>query len=425
MMTERPQTDPERFTATYLVETAADVESVAVEMAGEQSTSTSRRVVGETAELVARHGARIERIDRLEDVPVPSLPVTGPAAPAYHRARVVLSWPVHNIGRSLTMLGTALMGNQTGMKRLSGLRLEDISLPASFMAAFPRPAFGIEGTRRLTGVSGRPVIGSVIKPNIGLTPEQTAETVRQLATAGVDFIKDDELMADPPYSPLERRVAAVMPVIRDAAQRLGRQPMYAFNITGDADEMRRNHDLVLAAGGTCVMVNVNSVGLAGLVTLRRHSQLPIHAHRAGWGAMTRCPLQGLDFAPYQAMLRLAGVDQLHVSGLGGKFWETEDSVLSAARCCLTPLVSADDRAMPVFSGGSTVRDVEPTYHGISTTDILFVCGSAIFSHPMGIAAGYSSIRAAWDAAIAGKDLEGIAAARKDLAAALEFWPRRR
>ncbi|TIN59419.1 MAG: ribulose 1,5-bisphosphate carboxylase, partial [Mesorhizobium sp.] len=94
-----------------------------------------------------------------------------------------------------------------------------------------------------------PLIGSVIKPNIGLVPEQTAEVVRGLAESGVDFVKDDELMSNPPYCPIEQRVTRVMDVINRHADKTGKKVMYAFNISGDADELRRRHDAVAEAGG--------------------------------------------------------------------------------------------------------------------------------------------------------------------------------
>jgi ribulose-bisphosphate carboxylase large chain len=110
--------------------------------------------------------------------------------------------------------------------------------------------------------------------------------------------------------------------------------MVAFNLTGEIDQMKRRHDLVQQLGGTCVMVSLNSVGLTGLLALRRHAQLPIHAHRNGWGYLNRCPALGWDYAPWQAMWRLAGADHLHVNGLANKFSESDDSVIAAARAVL-------------------------------------------------------------------------------------------
>ncbi len=87
------------------------------------------------------------------------------------------------------------------MKPFSGFKLLDVTLPPAFLTAYQGPQFGMEGTRRLTGVYGRPVIGTIIKPSVGMTPAQTAAQVKMLAEAGVDFIKDDELQADGPHCP--------------------------------------------------------------------------------------------------------------------------------------------------------------------------------------------------------------------------------
>ena len=118
------------------------------------------------------------------------------------------------------------------------------------------------GTRQTVGcANGRPLIGTIIKPSIGLSPQDTADLVAQLAGANIDFIKDDELMANPPHSPLDKRVDAVMKVLNAHADHTGKKVMYAFNISDEIDPMLR--DIMRrcdhrAAGA--VMVSLNSVG---------------------------------------------------------------------------------------------------------------------------------------------------------------------
>ena len=228
-------------------------------------------------------------------------------------------------------------GNLFELKQCSGLRLLDIRLPAAFAAAYPGPAYGVEGTRRLAAVHGRPLIGTIIKPSVGLGPDETAALVRVLADAGIDFIKDDELQSDGPACPFEARARAVMRAVNDNAERTGKKVMVAFNLTGDLDQMRRRHDLVQTLGGTCVMASLNSVGLVGMIELRRHAGLPIHAHRNGWGYLSRHPLLGWSYVAWHKIWRLAGVDHMHVNGLRNKFSESDESVITSARACLAPL----------------------------------------------------------------------------------------
>ena len=419
----------DRIQARYWIETAYPLEQAAAIMAGEQSTGTFVRVPGETEELRQRHAARAERIAELGTVDAPSLagsgvpgPHTGPVV--RRTAEVTLSWPLANIGPSLPNLMATIAGNLFELKPFSGLKLLDIQLPPAFLDAYRGPQFGVEGTRRLTGVFGRPVIGTIIKPSVGMTPEQTAAQARTLVEAGVDFIKDDELQADGPHCPFEERVPAVLRVIDRHAQRTGCRPMYAANITGEIDQMLHRHDLVVAHGGTCVMVSLNSIGLPALNLLRRHAQVAIHGHRNGWGMFSRSHATGMSFVAYQKFWRLAGIDHIHVNGLRNKFCEEDASVIASARECLTPMFSPPHNGceiMPVFSSGQSARQAPDTYKALGSMDLIYACGGGILAHPGGPAAGLRSLHQAWEAAGAGESLAECARTHEELCAALEAF----
>lgn len=411
----------ERIYATYWLETGDDPGRAAEVIAGEQSSGTFVALAAETPELKSRAGARVEQLDIVATSPSPSLPTPKQSA-RYTQCKLKLSWPIENLGPSLTALLATVAGNLYELREVTGLRLLDLELPPSFAAAYPGPAFGIEGTRRLTGIARGPLIGTIIKPSVGLSPDETARQVRELVAGGIDFIKDDELQADGPACPFDERVRAVMAVVNEAAQRSGRKTMVAFNLTGDLDQMRRRHDLVLAEGGTCVMVCLNAVGLVGLTELRRHARLPIHGHRAGWGYLNRSPALGFDFAALQKIWRLAGADHLHVNGLRNKFSETDESVIAAARSVLAPVMpEAPFPAMPVFSSGQTGLQAHDTYAALGSTDLIYAAGGGIFGHPQGVSAGVEALRAAWDAAIEGIPLMQQAKRVPVLAQALDFW----
>lgn len=389
-----------RVTATYLVETPLAVEKAAATLAGEQSSGTFVAVPGETEELKQRFAARVEHIEPLETVAAPSLPTGRAPAASYHRARVRVSWPVENFGTNLPTLVSTLQGNLYELAQFSGLRLLDFDVPADWAAAFRGPAFGIAGCRALAGVQGRPFIGTIIKPSVGLTPAQTAGMVRELVGAGIDFLKDDELMADPPHSPFAARVDAVMAVVNAHAQRTGRKPLYAFNITDELDAMQRHYDKVLAAGGTCVMLSLNSVGLAAAKKMCDRGQLAVHGHRNGWGMLNRHPLLGMDFPAYQKLWRLAGVDQLHVNGIANKFWEPDDSVVRSIAACLAP-EPLGKPLLPVVSSGQWGGQAPETWRRTHTVDLLYMAGGGIQAHPEGAAAGVRALQLWWEAAVAG------------------------
>ena len=408
----------ERVTATYLIETALPVAKAAATLAGEQSSGTFVAVPGETAELKERFAACVERITELEAVSSPSLPTGRAPAAAYRRAEVVVSWSIENFGINLAALVSTLQGNLYELAQFSGLKLVDFDVPPGFAAAFRGPAFGIEGCRRLTGVRGRPLIGTIIKPSIGLTPVQTAAMVKELVEAGIDFLKDDELMADPPHSPFDARVDAVMRVINDHAQRTGKKAMYAFNVSDELDAMQRHYDKVVSSGGTCAMLSLNSVGLVAAKKICDRGQLAIHGHRNGWGMLNRHPLLGMEFPAYQKLWRLAGVDQLHVNGIANKFWEPDDSVVRSITACLAS-APLGKPLLPVVSSGQWGGQAPETWRRTQTTDLLYMAGGGIQAHPDGPAAGVRSLQLWWEAAVEGLSYEQAIAKYPALAKSAE------
>nr|WP_202886999.1 ribulose-bisphosphate carboxylase large subunit family protein [Cohnella zeiphila] len=414
----------DRVVAVYLVETPHSLEKAAEVLAGEQSTGTFTAVPGETADLKKRFGARAEGIRPLGTAAAPSLPGAAIPAPGggYNRGEIRISFPLHNFGPSIPNLLAAIAGNLYELKELSGLRLVDLELPAAFTSAYRGPKFGIEGTRELCGVRGRPIIGTIVKPSVGLSLEELGRLVFELAMSGLDFIKDDELNADPPYAPFERKVDTVMDAIHRAADKTGKKVMYAFNITGDLDQMRRNHDRAIAAGGNCVMVSVNSVGYAALTELNRYSEAPIHGHRNQWGMLTRSPMLGMDFRVYQQLCRLAGADHLHVNGLSSKFYESDESVVRSIQSCLMPLGDTL-LPMPVLSSGQWAGTAVKTYAQTGTLDVMHLAGGGILAHPDGPAAGVESMKLGWEAALSGEPLAVYAERHPALRRAIEKFGR--
>jgi ribulose-bisphosphate carboxylase large chain len=468
----------ERIFATYFIETPLPVEQAAATLAGEQSSGTFVAVPGETAELKQRFAARVENITPLEIVSTPSLPGAKSSSGKFQRAEVVVSWSLENMGYNLPTLVSTIQGNLYEITAFTGLKLLDLELPPSFAQHFRGPKFGVAGTRRLVfgapstgsasfnsdkqraesvlGAPQRPLIGTIIKPSIGMSPQQTADLVKTLVEAGIDFIKDDELMANPPHSPFDERVDAIMRVINAHADRTGKKVMYAFNVSDELDAMQRHYEKVVKSGGTCAMLSLNSVGLSGAKKICDIGALAIHGHRNGWGMLNRHPLLGIEFPAYQKLWRLAGVDQLHVNGIANKFWESDDSVVHSIEACLQPLfvgqafqpagagdfpvASSEHRAgkpgepagwkacptvetgasiLPVVSSGQWGGQACETYRRTKTVDLLYMAGGGIMAHPDGPATGVRSLQKWWEAAVEGLTLEQATAKYLELKKSVE------
>jgi ribulose-bisphosphate carboxylase large chain len=404
---------------TYRVETPGDVEAVGRKIASDQSTGTFVPVPGETPELKARVAARVVDVRALESAASPAFPHPGAPGP-FHRADIDIEFPLDAVGTDLASLMTIALGGVYSIREFSGIRIVGLRLPPAFGRAHPGPQFGIEGSLRLTGVRGRPIIGSIVKPALGLRPQETAALVRELVEAGVDFIKDDEKLTSPAYSPVAERVRAIMPVILDHEQRTGQRVMYAFNISnGDPEQMLRDHDIVAEAGGNAAVISINSVGFGGFSFLRRRCRLALHAHRNGWDILTRHPALGMEFGVYQQLWRLLGVDQFQINGIGAKYWEPDDSFVRSFRDVTTPLFAPADRALPVVCSGQWGGQAPETYARTGrTTDLMYLCGGGIVSHPGGPAAGVRAVRQAWEAAVSDVPLDVYAREHAELAQSL-------
>ncbi|MBX9458707.1 MAG: ribulose-bisphosphate carboxylase large subunit family protein [Rhizobium sp.] len=406
---------------TYRIETPGSVEAMANKIASDQSTGTFVALPGETEELKARVAARVSGIRELPAADQASFPAEAGGATRFNRADVDIDFPLDAVGTDLSALMTIAIGGVFSIKGMTGIRIVDMTLPQEFAATHPGPQFGISGSFALTGVKGRPIIGTIVKPALGLLPHETAAMVSELIEAGVDFIKDDEKLMSPAYSPLGERVKAIMPVILDHEQKTGKKVMYAFGIShADPDEMMRNHDLVLKAGGNCAVVNINSIGLGGMSFLRKRSGLVLHAHRNGWDILTRHAGLGFEFSVWQQFWRLLGVDQFQINGIRVKYWEPDQSFVRSYKAVTTPLYSEKDVALPVIGSGQWGGQAPDTIAATGgSTDLLYLCGGGIVSHPGGPGAGVKAVKQAWEAAAAGIALEDYAKDHVELRQSIE------
>jgi 3-oxoisoapionate-4-phosphate decarboxylase len=406
---------------TYRIETSGSVEAMGAKIASDQSTGTFVALPGETEELKARVAARVTAIRPLSPSSHASFPSEAAGATHFNRADVDIEFPLDAVGTDLSALMTIAIGGVFSIKGMTGIRIVDMQLPPEFAAAHLGPQFGVSGSLALTGVSGRPIIGTIVKPALGLRPHETAEMVGELIEADVDFIKDDEKLMSPAYSPLKDRIIAIMPRILDHEQKTGKKVMYAFGIShADPDEMMRNHDMVLNAGGNCAVVNIHSIGFGGLAFLRKRSGLVLHAHRNGWDILTRHEGLGFEFSVYQQFWRLLGVDQFQINGIRVKYWEPDESFARSYKAVTTPLFSPKDVVLPVIGSGQWGGQAPDTI-AVSggSTDLLYLCGGGIVSHPGGPGAGVRAVRQAWEAAVSGIPLPVYARDHPELAQSIE------
>ena len=315
---------------------------------------------------------------------------------------------------------SSVAGNVFGLKALKNLRLLDIQVPKQILASFKGPASGISGIRKLLKVSKRPLVGTIIKPKLGLKTKDHARVAYDAWLGGCDVVKDDENLSSQSFNPFEERLTTTLER-RDRAQaETGEQKVYMVNITAETDLMVKRAEAVVAQGGEYVMVDILTCGWSALQTFRdQNFKLVIHAHRAGHAAFTKNPLHGIAMKPIAKVARIIGVDQLHVGTVVGKMSETKAEVLENIEACKAGLDGMKP-VFPVASGGlypGLVPDLLKTFG----RDVIIQAGGGIHGHPQGTVCGARAMRQAVDATLNGVLLEEYAKTHVELASALKKW----
>ena len=315
---------------------------------------------------------------------------------------------------------SSVAGNIFGLKAIRNLRLQDIDFPEEIISSFKGPKFGVKGVRRLLKVYDRPLVGTIIKPKLGLKTSDHAQVAYDAWVGGCDIVKDDENLSSQTFNGFEGRVTKALERRDEAETETGEKKVYMVNITAETKEMLKRAKYVLDSGGEYVMVDILTCGFAALQTLREQDlNLVIHAHRAGHAAFTKNPKHGVSMKVIAKVARIIGVDQLHVGTVVGKMSETHGEVIE--NCEALKVNMGDVKpVLPVASGGLHPRLV-PALIKIFGIDFVIQAGGGIHGHPDGTIAGAKAMREAVDAALKHVALEKYAKDHEELKIALQTW----
>lgn len=315
---------------------------------------------------------------------------------------------------------SSVAGNVFGLKALKNLRLLDIQLPNKLLSGFKGPQYGISGIRKLLKVPKRPLVGTIIKPKLGLKTADHAKVSYEAWFGGCDVVKDDENLSSQKFNPFDERLIKTLEARDKAQEETGERKVYMVNITAETNLMLKRAQTVVDQGGEYVMVDILTTGWSALQTLRdQNFKVVIHAHRAGHAAFTKNQLHGIAMKPIVSVARIIGVDQLHVGTVVGKMSETKPEVLENISACKSELGKLNT-VLPVASGGLYPQLV-PELLETFGNDVVLQAGGGIHGHPEGTVKGATAMRQAVDAVLAGKTLDDYARNHRELSLALEHW----
>ncbi len=334
---------------------------------------------------------------------------------------VKIAYPMHLFepGNMPNIL-SSVAGNVFGLKTLRNLKLRDISFPSELVKSFKGPKYGIEGIRKLLDVYDRPLIGTIIKPKLGLKTSDHAKVAYEAWVGGCDIVKDDENLSSQKFNSFEERATKTLKYRDKAERETGERKVYIINITAETREMLRRAEFVLNHGGEYAMIDILTCGFAALQTLREQNfNLAIHAHRAGHAAFTKNPKHGISMRVIAKIARTLGVDQLHVGAVVGKMFEPKEEVTENLEALKMPIGNLKP-VLPVASGGLHPGLV-PALVEFFGMDFVIQAGGGIHGHKGKTAAGARAMRQALEATLEGATLKEYAKTHNELEVALETW----
>ncbi len=397
------ETNPDEYVVCkYRVTTDLPMEKAAEAIAAEQSTGTWTGISTLDRSVFDTLGARVTEING---------------------DTVTVEFPVDDFSievGSVPQILSVIAGNLFGLGALKAVRLEDVSFPKAITSQFKGPKFGADGIRKALKRPEKPLVGTIVKPKIGLSPEKTADYVYEAGSGGLTNSKDDETLVDQPFCPIEARTVAVSEALDRLAEE-GHLMMHAVNVSTRGDKIVELAEKVQSWGAREIMVDVITCGFGAVQALAEDPsvKVPIHVHRTMHGAMTKDPRHGVAMLPITKLVRMCGGDALHIGTLGvGKMSGSsgEDTNLKACLGNDVPYKTV----MPVCSGG--------VYPGIvgaivekAGFNVQIQAGGGVAGHPGGVRAGAMGMCQAVDAAFEGISAEKYAETHRELREALDRW----
>ncbi len=425
---------------------------VASEVAAESSTGTNFEVKTETP-FSKTLNALVYKIDLKKNL-----------------VWIAYPWRLFDRGGNIQNILTYLVGNVLGMKQITALKLLDVWFPSAMLEQYDGPSYTLDDMRKYLDVYDRPILGTIVKPKMGLTSAEYAEVAYDFWVGGGDFVKNDEPQANQDFCPYDKMVKHVKEAMDKAVKKTGKKKVHSFNVsTSDFDTMIERCEMIRDAGfesgSYAFLIDGITAGWMAVQTLRRkYPDVFIHFHRAAHGAFTR-PENPIGFTVLvlSKFARLAGTSGIHTGTAGvGKMQGNPEEDITSANNILKLLskghffeqswatVPGDDedvlklvhedvarkvvleddgwrgmkKCCPIISGGLNPTLLKPFIDMMGNVDFITTMGAGCHAHPQGTKAGAKALVQSCDAYVKKIDIKKYAKTHKELAEAISFFKKK-
>jgi ribulose-bisphosphate carboxylase large chain len=387
----------------------------------------------------------------------------------YSKKLVFIAYPWRLFDRhgNVQNILTYIAGNVLGMKQVSELKLIDVWFPPSMLEQYDGPSYTLDDMRAYLKVHNRPILGTIVKPKMGLTSAEYAEVCYDFWVGGGDFVKNDEPQADQDFCPYDKMVLHVKKAMDAAVKKTGKKKVHSFNVSAaDFDIMIQRCEMIRKAGfepgSYAFLIDGLTAGWMAVQTLRRrYPDVFIHFHRAGHGAFTR-PENPIGFSVLvlSKFARLAGASGIHTgtAGVGKMAGSPEEDIVAAHNILhfkdkghiftqswatipdknsYAIALDRDDRqskeilknddwrgikkCCPIISGGLNPTLLAEFIDVMGGMDFITTMGAGCNAHPDGTQAGATALVQSCDAYLKRIPIRKYAKTHKELAKAIKFF----
>jgi ribulose-bisphosphate carboxylase large chain len=384
---------------------------------------------------------------------------------------IAYPWRLFDRGGNIQNILTYVVGNVLGMKEVSALKLLDMWFPQTMLEQYDGPSYTLDDMRKYLNVYNRPILGTIIKPKMGLTSAEYAEVCYDFWIGGGDFVKNDEPQANQDFCPYDKMVKHVKEAMDKVVKETGCKKVHSFNVSAsDYDTMLERCKMIEDAGfekgSYAFLIDGITAGWMAVQTLRRKfPDVFIHFHRASHGAYTR-PENSFGFSVLvlSKFARLAGASGIHTGTAGvGKMAGTPTEDITAADGILDlsakghifnqswstipeddedllrliqedhahHVILEDDswralkKCTPIVSGGLNPTLLKPFIDVMGGVDFITTMGAGCHAHPKGTKAGARALVQSCEAYQKGISIEEYSKDHVELKEAIEFFTKKK
>ncbi|MDO8685816.1 MAG: RuBisCO large subunit C-terminal-like domain-containing protein [Clostridiales bacterium] len=287
-----------------------------------------------------------------------------------------------------------------------GAKIADIRFPDELKSKLPGIRWPHKRILEYLCISkSEPVIGTIVKPKTGLTPELFSKCVVEAALAGAKFTKADENM----HLKLNEVPVFVGRTVKDlekAGFDLGKMSdkprgtrfLFAPHITAEPDDMMDYARAAVESGANALMFSpYYGGGFQKLAEIADRFDIPIYSHTAGMNVFTGSLNWGIDASIMYRFAAYFGAAFMQLTAVNGYLKPDDVEKTNILEKLRREGLEGRNGMTLVIAGGISAKNIGENIRALGMEGRMFLAGTSVYSHPDGPSAGVKAILLAYRA----------------------------